>query len=118
MTIGERIVFLREEREISQKELALALHITAATLSRYENDIYQPKLEFLCEMCRILNTSSDYMLGFTDNYEVPLRSGADTKVSIPALTADERSLLKSYRALSKENKIRIHERIRALHELQ
>ena len=69
MTIGERIVFLREERGISQKDLAQSLHITAATLSRYENDIYQPKLEFLCEMCRILNTSSDYMLGFTDNFE-------------------------------------------------
>ena len=114
MTIGERIVFLREERGISQKDLAQSLHITAATLSRYENDIYQPKLEFLCEMCRILNTSSDYMLGFTDNFEAQ-----PTKYDIsPSITADEKKLLKLYRSLSGANKNRINERILTLLEMQ
>lgn len=114
MTIGERIVFLREERGISQKDLAQSLHITAATLSRYENDIYQPKLEFLCEMCRILNTSADFMLGFTDTFD----PGLQKAVPSLQLTADEKKFLKLYRALSDENKIRIYERIQTLKELQ
>ena len=125
MTIGERIVFLREERGISQKDLARSLHITAATLSRYENDIYQPKLEFLCEMCRILNTSSDYMLGFTADFEALPRQKASSGDSagsahslISGLSADERALLKMYRSLSEENQIRIRERMQTLQELQ
>ena len=118
MTIGERIVFLREERGISQKDLARSLHITAATLSRYENGIYQPKLEFLCEMCKILNTSSDYLLGFTSDHEISGRSDATAQNTSSALSADECTLLKSYRSLSDENKSRITERIMTLQELQ
>lgn len=114
MTTGERIVFLREERDISQKDLASALHITAATLSRYENNIYQPKLEFICEMCKILNTTSDFLLGFSMQYEP---TNETLPNSIP-LNADEKNLLKKYKKLSKENKIRIDERIVTLLELQ
>lgn len=45
-TLGERIVFLRELRGISQKELAARLDITAASMSRYENNVYDPKAKF------------------------------------------------------------------------
>ena len=114
MTIGERIVFLRDERGLSQKELAKALHITAATLSRYENDIYQPKMEFLCEMCKILDTSSDFLLGFTTDYERKPSGNA----SFPPLNTDEKNLLNMYRNLSDENRNRIQERLLTLIELQ
>lgn len=114
MTIGERIVFLREERGISQKELASSLHITAATLSRYENDIYQPKVEFICEMCQILNTTSDFLLGFSMQYNP---TSDDTSHNLPLL-ADEKKILTQYRKLSSENKIRASERIVTLLELQ
>lgn len=114
MTIGERIVFLRDERGLSQKELAKALHITAATLSRYENDIYQPKLEFLCEMCKILNTSADFLLGFTTDYE----SKPSSSSSHQPLSADEKKFLNMYRKLSAENQNRICERVLTLIELQ
>lgn len=114
MTIGERIVFLREERGISQKELAQLLHITAATLSRYENDIYQPKLEFLCEMCRVLDTSSDFLLGFTMQYQ-PI---SDNASDFPLITAEEKDFLKHYNKLSVTNKARVHERMLVLLENQ
>jgi len=114
MTIGERIVFLREERGMSQKELAHSLHITAATLSRYENDIYQPKLEFLCEMCRVLKTSSDFLLGFTAQYELD-----DTRIpQLPLITAKEKDFLNHYNKLSTINKARLHERMLTLLEDQ
>lgn len=114
MTIGERIVFLREERGVSQKELAQSLHITAATLSRYENDIYQPKLEFLCEMCRVLNTSSDFLLGFSNQYE-PLCA---ENTNQPLMTVEEKDLINHYNKLSATNKARIHERMLVLLENQ
>lgn len=110
----KELFFLREERGMSQKELALSLHITAATLSRYENDIYQPKLEFLCEMCKILKTSSDFMLGFTMQYN---HISADTSDSTQ-ITAEEKAFLNQYNKLSVTNKIRLHERMLVLLENQ
>ena len=46
-TIGERIVFLREESDMSQKELAYAIDIAPTSRSRYENNLYEPKAEIL-----------------------------------------------------------------------
>lgn len=114
MTTGERIVFLREERGISQKDLASALHITAATLSRYENNIYQPKLEFICEMCQILNTTSDFLLGFSMQYE-PSSSHEQNSIF---LTPEDKRLLNRYHKLSDINKSRVDERIITLLETQ
>lgn len=111
-TIGERIVFLRDEREMSQKELAAKLHITAATLSRYENNIYEPKVEILRDMCTILKTTSDFLLGFTQSFEIP-----DTATTTP-ITPVEYRMVKSYRKLSPDNQIRIMERIETLYEVQ
>jgi transcriptional regulator with XRE-family HTH domain len=111
-SIGERIVFLREERNMSQKELAQKLNITAATLSRYENNIYEPKVVFLHEMCKVLNTTADFLLGLTDVYQRP----SDPEQI--RLTTQERRLLNYYRLLTTNNKIRITERAQTLLELQ
>ncbi len=109
-TVGERIVFLREEREISQKELAEKIGITAASLSRYENNIYDPKGSIIYSLAKCLNTSTDFLLGLTPDYN-----------SVPneqLVTTEEYLFLQRYKKLSKDNKIRIDERITTLLELQ
>lgn len=115
MNIGDRIVFLREERGISQKDLAKGLHITPATLSRYENNIYQPKLEFIYDMCHILDTSPDYLLGFTEQYN---RSEHIQPAINDMITSYEYSIVRQFRRLSKIDQIRIEERICTLLEQQ
>lgn len=42
--IGKRIVALREERKLSQKELAEMIPVAPATLSRWENGLVTPPL--------------------------------------------------------------------------
>ena len=108
-TLGERIVFLREENDISQKELAITIQITAATLSRYENNLSEPNAAILCRLALALHTSTDFLLGLTDTYEPinGIRKFHD-------LSVHEYSLLKSYRQLSRENQIRAEERIDTL----
>jgi transcriptional regulator with XRE-family HTH domain len=112
-TIGERIVFLREEQNISQKELAVSLQITAATLSRYENDIYDPKGSIVVALAKQLHTTTDFLLGLTDYYMPPSR-----KQTSMDFTAQEYRMLKYYRMLNQENKIRTDERMTTLLELQ
>ena len=104
-TIGERIIFLREEREISQKALAIEIGITATTLSRYENGIYEPKAEIIRRLAVALNTTSDFRK-------------PDEVSPYTNLSAEEHRLIKFYRELSECHRARVDERVITLHELE
>lgn len=57
---------LKEQRTklgLTQKEIADKLHIGSASYQRYENGTREPKLQTLCELADIFNTSTDYLLG-------------------------------------------------------
>lgn len=112
-TIGERIIFLREERDISQKALAIELGITAATLSRYENNIYEPKAEILSRLAMALDTTSDFLIGLCTDFRKP-----DEQSPYTSLTAEEHKLIKYYRELNESHRIRVDERIITLYELE
>ena len=68
MKIGEKILMLREKKEMKQKELAELVGITEATLSRYENGKREPKSEIVTRIANILEVSTDYLLGIDDLY--------------------------------------------------
>ena len=61
-----RIRDLREDRDLTQKEVAEFLHIKQNTYSQYENGQRQLPLECLVALARFYNTSTDYILGLTD----------------------------------------------------
>lgn len=67
VSIGERILNLRKELNLSQKELAEKTGITEASLSRYENNLREPKAEIIAKISEVLGCSTDYLLGRTDN---------------------------------------------------
>ena len=62
-----RIRDLREDRDKTQKEIAEFLHIKQNTYSQYENGQRQLPLEFLILLAKYYKTSTDYILGLTDN---------------------------------------------------
>jgi len=66
-TTGERILRLREEKEMKQKELADLVGITEASLSRYENNKRTPSGEIISKIASALEVSADYLLGLSDN---------------------------------------------------
>ncbi len=112
-TIGERIIFLREEREISQKALAIEIGITATTLSRYENGIYEPKAEIIRRLAVALDTTSDFLIGLCTDFRKPDEASPYTNLS-----AEEHRLIKYYRELSECHRARVDERVITLHELE
>ena len=61
-----RIRDLREDNDITQKELAEYLHIRQNTYSQYENGHRQIPLEALIKLAEYYNTSTDYLLCLTD----------------------------------------------------
>ena len=64
-----RIKDLREDRDITQKEIADYLHIKQNTYSQYENGRRQLPIEFLVALAKYYNTSTNYILGLTDETE-------------------------------------------------
>ena len=62
-----RIRDLREDRDLTQKEIAEYLHIKQNTYSQYENGQRQIPIDFLIALAKYYNTSTDYILGLTSN---------------------------------------------------
>ena len=112
-TIGKRLVFLRERYDIKQKDLAKAVQITETSLSRYENDLREPRAEIIAALARELNTSADFILGLTTDYAPKVKDE-----HWDSLSEAESIYMNSYRNLNAENKLRLDERIKALLEQQ
>ena len=61
-----RIRDLREDRDLTQREIAEYLCIKQNTYSQYENGQRQLPIDFLIALAKYYNTSTDYILGLTD----------------------------------------------------
>lgn len=109
-TIGERIGYARELRNLKQKDLAEKIGVTKATMSKYENNINIPNADILCKIAEVLNTSTDYLVGRTSHL-MPYPSNEFMEYSAEKLFD---IILK----LNKENKIRVFERVMTLWEQQ
>ena len=60
--IGRRIVQRRKELDLSQKQLAEILNISNNHLSNIENGKAAPSFELFLIICKVLKTSSDFLL--------------------------------------------------------
>lgn len=60
-----RIRDLREDRDLTQREVADYLHIKQNTYSQYENGLRQLPIEHLISLAKFYQTSTDYILGLT-----------------------------------------------------
>ncbi len=65
--IYQRIRSLREDKDLTQKDIANYLHITQRTYSRYENDERAIPIEILSLLADFHQTSVDYLIGRTNN---------------------------------------------------
>ena len=62
----KRIRDLREDKDLTQTEIAKILNITQRTYSRYENDERQIPTEILSSLADFHHTSVDYLIGLTN----------------------------------------------------
>ena len=61
-----RLKDVREDNDMKQIDLAEKLHIKQNTLSQYENGLREMPFALLIQAALIFNTSTDYLLGLTD----------------------------------------------------
>lgn len=65
--IGERLLELRKNAELTQDELAAILKINKHSISSYEREKSEPPDAIKIEMAKFFHVSVDYLLGITDN---------------------------------------------------
>lgn len=61
-----RIRDLREDNDLTQAQVAKHLNVKQNTYSQYENGQRQLPLDALIALARLYKTSTDYILGLTD----------------------------------------------------
>jgi len=59
MTIGEKIIQLRNAADISQEQLAETLGVSRQSISKWEMDQAQPEIDKALELCRVFSCSLD-----------------------------------------------------------
>jgi transcriptional regulator with XRE-family HTH domain len=68
MVFNERLKRLRVEKNLVQKDIADAMHLSIRAISNYEQGIREPSLEILIKLCNYFDVSADYLIGRTDDY--------------------------------------------------
>ena len=82
---------IRNERGISQQTLAVALGITQQSVNKYENHKIEPDINTLIAIANYFDVTVDYLIGRTDENNLPVSSG--------------NGLLNKYSQLNKSEKI-------------
>jgi transcriptional regulator with XRE-family HTH domain len=100
-SIGDRILEMRKELNISQKKLADKVGITEASLSRYENSLREPKAEIIGRIASALGVSVDYILGNTN-----VRNPQDYDL-IKSLSSDDPELLEILKQFTKREDLKV-----------
>ena len=110
-SISDRLIFLMENLDMKQTELAERIGISKQSLYKYLHCKCEPRAEIIAKMAIELNTSADYIVGLTnDSHPINRTTKSENTAK------EENELLKKFRQLSPEDKIRIEERINIMFE--
>ena len=90
-----KIKELREEKQISQKALAVAIGTSQRNIGRWENGENEPSYSQLVKLADFFQVSLDYLVGREDDFGNIVVPGQLTD----QLTAKEKRLLKAFGSL-------------------
>lgn len=62
MKIGEKIRNAREDKDLSQRDMAHLIPMNQSNYSKIERDVQEPSLEQLRRICQILNLDPRFLL--------------------------------------------------------
>lgn len=92
MSVGKKIIAILKEKGMSQKEFSQATGIAESTISDWKRKDFNPSLEKLEAICKVLDITADELLGID---------------SVSDYTAEERYLIESYRFMDESDRSRL-----------
>lgn len=87
--LGQRLQQQRLLKNLSQKEVAKSIGISASIVSNYESGERTPSVEVLIALARLYHCSTDYLLGFD-------RLNKDMLLDVSMLSDEQRTLLQHF----------------------
>lgn len=69
-TFQERLISLKKEKQVLQKDIADNLSISLRSYQDYEKGNAEPKMKYLIEIADYFDVSIDYLVGRTDNPKI------------------------------------------------
>lgn len=84
--IGEKIKELREKNNMTQTMLAKELGLSRSAINAWEMCISIPSTQYIIELSKLFNISSDYILGLNNNKE---------EIDIGFLNSEEKEIIYS-----------------------
>ena len=66
-SLSERLKQIRQERKLTQQDIAKNCEISLRSYKYYEHGDRNPDSETLIKLCEYFQCSSDYLLGLSDN---------------------------------------------------
>lgn len=100
MIFSERLLHLRKESGLNQKEFAAQLGVEPSKYNKWENGVNCPNYETICTLADYFHTSTDYLLGHT-NARYPENEGT---VSALGLSDAAITQIKNFQKQGIENK--------------
>lgn len=61
-SFGQRLMMLRESKELKQKDLAAILNVSIACISQYENGVTMPGYDILSRISQYFGVSIDFLI--------------------------------------------------------
>ena len=112
--IKDRIVELREEKNISQSELSNAIGCGKTIVYYWETGQREPNSQMLVALSKFFNVSTDYLLGLEDEFGNKPEKMIIKKTSSGDLSAEEIEMIKKIRLLGPYEQTYIKAQIDAL----
>lgn len=63
LNIGEQIIQLRKQLNLSQSELAEKAEVSRTIIGNYERNTNTPSIEILLKIAKVFNVSVDFLIG-------------------------------------------------------
>lgn len=67
LQLGELLAELRQDRNLTQREISELLHVSVGTISNYEKGAHYPDVEKLVVLANFFDVSTDFLLGRVKN---------------------------------------------------
>lgn len=77
MGLGQRLKYLRMQKNMTQERLAEVIGISRSALSMYELDEREPDIETIIKFADFFQVSTDYLLGRVDHPAMTTPYGYD-----------------------------------------
>lgn len=81
-TLAERIKLLREQKGITQAELARILGISRSGVNAWEMGLSIPSTQYIVELAKNFNVSTDFLLGMEETATVSVKGLSQRQIAV------------------------------------